>query len=196
MVSSTLTIAVGLTGTIASGKEAVAAMFVEAGFAYFSLSDRVKEEAARQGLLPPSRADLQSIGNELRGHFGPAVWAARTYEKIVTAGVREAVVDGFRNPAEVAYFHDRTNFRLVAVDAPTDVRFTRQLERRRPGDPGTWAEFLRLDDRDRGLGEGQEGQQVGACLRLADFTISNDGTLEDLKKKFDPVLSRIRQASR
>src|SRR5256885_15563545 len=57
---------IGLTGTIASGKEEVASLLAAAGFESFSLSDRVREEAAQQGFQPPSRTDLQRIGNALR----------------------------------------------------------------------------------------------------------------------------------
>ena len=183
---------VGLTGTIASGKEEVATLFVEAGFAFFSLSDRVKEEAALRGFQRPSRADLQRIGNELRGTFGPAVWAERTYEKIIDAAVRDAVVDGFRNPAEVAHFQQRARFCLVAVDASIEVRFKRLLERGRPGDPTTLAEFSQIDARDRGIGEPAEGQHVGACLQLAQFTILNDGTLAELRANFEALLREFK----
>ena len=189
-------LAIGLTGSIASGKEAVASMLIEAGFVYFSLSDRVREEAGRCGFQPPSRRDLQHIGNELRGKFGPTVLAQRTLEKIDAAGVAEVVVDGFRNPHEVECFRQRTRFYLVAVDAPTTTRFERLLERRRPGDPETLPEFLELDARDRGLGESREGQQVGACLKLATFSVWNEGSLEDLRQKLDALLTRIPRTSR
>jgi len=187
---------IGLTGTIASGKEAVASLLGEAGYAYFSLSDRVREEATRQGLQTPSRADLQRIGNEIRHSEGPAAWAKRTLEKIESARVGKAVVDGFRNPHEVAYFRQCAQFYLVAVDAPSAVRFKRFLERQRPGDPRTLAEFLEVDARDRGVGEPEEGQQVGACLQLAQFTLWNDGTLEELRGKLGAVLAQIQPQSR
>jgi dephospho-CoA kinase len=143
---------------------------------------------------PPSWADLQIIGNELRGRFGPAVWAQRTLDKIRAAGATEAVVDGFRNPHEVAYFRSQSHFYLVAVNAPTEVRLRRLLERRRPGDPTTLDDFLRVDAKDQGVGEAEEGQQVGACLKLADFTISNDGTLEELRKQVGAVVDAIRNS--
>lgn len=187
---------IGLTGTIASGKEAAASLLVAAGFTYFSLSDRVREEASRRGVVAASREELQRIGNELRASVGPSIWAARTFERIVAAGVTEAVVDGFRNPQEVTYFRERVGFYLVAVDAPTDLRFRRLRERQRQGDPETRAEFLRLDARDHGVGETEGGQQVGACLKLAQFTLWNDGSLEDLQRELSAVLAEVRHVQR
>jgi len=164
-------LAVGLTGIIASGKEEVASFFVTAGFELFSLSDRVREEATRQGFQPPSRTDLQRIGNELRRRAGPGVLAYRTLQKIEAAGMRAAVIDGFRNPHEVTYFQQRSQFYLVAVDAPSEVRFERLLQRQRPGDPRTLEEFSKWMLEIVACGEPEEGQQVGACLQLAQFTI-------------------------
>jgi hypothetical protein len=71
------------------------------------------------------------------------------------------------------------------------LRFRRQLERQRPGDPSTLDEFRRLDERDQGLGEDRDGQQVGACLRIADVTIVNDGTLGELEAKLEAVLAAL-----
>src|ERR1051325_1865933 len=139
---------VGLTGTIASGKEEVASLLAEEGYARFSLSDRVKDEAARRGFARPSREDLQAIGNEVRITSGASVWAEQTLALVESTAAAQAVVDGFRNPHEIAYFRQRTRFFLVAVDAPVDIRLKRLLERRRPGDVSSQEEFARLDAKD------------------------------------------------
>jgi dephospho-CoA kinase len=181
----------GLTGTIASGKGAVAALLTEAGFSYFSLSDRVREEASNRGFQAASREELQRIGNELRHSFGPAVWAQRTLQKLETANVREAVVDGIRNPHEAMYLGLHSRLYLIAVDAPADVRFQRIRERHRAGDPETLEDFLRIDARDRGAGEAEQGQQVGACIKLAHFSIWNDGPLATLREKVGAILRQV-----
>jgi dephospho-CoA kinase len=142
--------------------------------------------------VTPSRADLQKIGNEMRRFEGPAALAKRTLAKIEASKDKLAIVDGFRNPHEVAHFRQHTKFYLLAIDAPIELRFKRAVERQRPGDPRTLAEFLSLDARDRGEGEPEDGQQVGACLRLADVAIQNDETLLDLKGKVDALLRQIR----
>jgi dephospho-CoA kinase len=169
---------------------------MEAGFVYFSLSDRVREEAARRGLQPASREQLQQIGNELRNTFGPAVWAQRTLEKVEAANVHQAVIDGIRNPYEARYLQQHGHLYLVAVDAPADVRFERMRDRRRQGDPETLEAFLRVDGRDRGAGESEAGQQVNASMKMANLTIYNDGSLKNLQQKVAAMLAEMpRRAS-
>ena len=52
---------IGLTGTKASGKGAIADILGEEGFVYSSTSDRVREEAERRGLKNYTTKDLQRI---------------------------------------------------------------------------------------------------------------------------------------
>jgi dephospho-CoA kinase len=187
---------IGLTGTIGAGKGAVALFLMEAGFAYFSLSDQVREEAAKRGLQSPSREQLQRIGNELRNTFGPAVWAQRTLEKVEAANVHQAVVDGIRNPYEARYLQQQGHLYLVAVDAPADLRFKRIRGRQRQGDPETLKAFLSVDARDRGAGESETGQQVDASMKLANLTVYNDGSLKNLQQKVAAMLAEMpREAS-
>ena len=42
-----------------------------------------------------------------------------------------------------------------------------------------------------GVGEPEWGQQVDRCLALADYTIMNDGSIEDLDKKTTEVMQKI-----
>src|SRR5438552_1897783 len=61
---------IGLTGPNAAGKGEAAAYLVRRGYAYHSLSDIVREEAAARG-LSHSREDLIRVGNDLRIAGGP-----------------------------------------------------------------------------------------------------------------------------
>lgn len=182
---------IGLTGTIACGKELVSSVFREDGFSYFSLSAAVREEAARRCIRDPTRKQLQDIGNELRELLGVDIWARRTFDKIMKSGAKYAVVDGIRNPLEVRYLREKSSFYLVAVDAPIELRFKRLIERHREGDPKTYEEFLAVDARDRGLGEDETGQQVGQCLNMADYWIFNQKSIEELKREVNRILEKL-----
>ncbi len=184
--------AIGLTGTIACGKEAVASLLVEVGLIYFSLSDAVREEASRCGLSKPSRSDLQDLGNDLRRAYGREVLAQRTLARVRDSRAEHAVIDGIRNLYEIDSFRRNTCFLLVAVDAPLEIRFSRLRERQRPGDPETYEDFIEADSRDRGEGEDESGQQVGDCIKNADFSIWNTGSLDDLKTQVQSLLNQMR----
>lgn len=180
-------IIIGLTGTKASGKGEVAEMLKKLGFSYYSLSDRVREEAAKKGLSNCNIKDLQDIGNELRIQFGLGILAARTLN---AANEEKIVIDGIRNLGEIAELKKK-NAIIIAVDAPLQSRFNRLISRNRASDPKNWMDFIEMDRRDKGVGERNEGQQVDACIEKADYKIFNDSSLEELNWKIQEVLNKI-----
>ncbi len=176
---------VGLTGPNAAGKGEVAAYLRGLGFAIHSLSDVVREEAARRG-IPPEREHLIRIGNELRRTGGSGILAERVLPRVSSRDV----VDSIRNPAEVALLRGLEGFFLLGVDAPARLRYERSLARRRPGDPATFEEF-EAREREENSSD-PDAQQLLATLRLADRVISNDGTLDALKRAVDRALAPVR----
>ena len=85
-----MNLVIGLTGPNAAGKGEVAAHLASLGFKVHSLSDVVREEAARQD-LPPERANLIRIGNGLRRQGGAGVLAQRILSRLED---RAVVVSG------------------------------------------------------------------------------------------------------
>jgi dephospho-CoA kinase len=176
---------VGLTGPNAAGKGEVAAHLRDLGFAIHSLSDVVREEAARLG-FPPEREHLIRIGNDLRRSGGPGILAERILSRIASRDV----VDSIRNPAEVAALRSLPGFFLLGVDAPARLRFERSISRSRPGDPRTFEAF---EERERQENSSNpDAQQLLATLRLADKVITNDGTLEALQREVDRAAAPLR----
>jgi dephospho-CoA kinase len=179
-----LAIVIGLTGPNASGKGEVVTCLRAVGFIPHSLSDVVREEAARQG-LPPQREHLIRMGNALRREHGPGVLAARILPRLD----ERDVVDSIRTPAEVAVLRSLPYFVLVAVDAPVETRFRRSLARARPGDPETLQEFV---DRERQENSADpDAQQLRATFALADHVLDNSGSLGDLRSRLQTILDAI-----
>jgi len=173
---------VGLTGPNASGKSEVAAHLGRRGFAYHSLSDVVREEAARRG-LPPEREHLIKIGNDLRRGEGPATLARRIASRLQGRDV----VDSIRNPAEVAALRALRGFKLLGVDAPVEVRFERARRRARAGDGDTLAEFTRREAQENTADP--SAQQLQTTLALADARLVNGGSLDELFRQVDARLA-------
>lgn len=173
---------VGLTGPNASGKSEVAAHLGRRGFAYHSLSDVVREEAARRG-LPAERVHLIATGNDLRRREGPATLALRIAGRLQGRDV----VDSIRNPAEVTALRALPGFRLLGVDAPVEVRFERAQRRARAGDGDTLAEFTRREAQENTADP--SAQQLQATLELADARLVNNGSLADLFHAVDDLLA-------
>ncbi len=105
---------IGLTGTNGAGKGEAAAYFGTRGYAYFSLSDVIRDELRERG-ESASRDNLIRTGNELRELGGPDVLARRTIDKI---GGGRAVIDSIRNTGEIEYLRRQEGFVLLAIDAP------------------------------------------------------------------------------
>ncbi len=171
-----------------SGKGTIVKLLQEMGYKSFKYSDVIREELKTRG-IKETRNTLQDVGNDLREKHGAYVLSQRLVDIIKKCKIPLAVVDGVRNPKEVIFLRQNLDdFILLGITASPDTRFKLIKQRNRPSDPKTRAEFDRLEKRDRGEGEGEYGQQVQACLSMADIIIENEGTVEELKNKFQKVL--------
>ncbi len=179
---------IGLTGTKASGKGIVAEILKEKGFEYSSTSDRVREEAIKRGLMNYTTKDLQDIGNDLREKYGVGILAQLTLKKLKDK--ENIVIDSIRNPGEIEELKKK-NAKIIAVDAPQEIRFKRIIERKRDSDPKDWESFLQMENRDLGVGESSLGQQVSKCMEISDFKIENNDSLETLKTKVEYILIKL-----
>lgn len=182
---------IGLTGRIASGKGVVSDYLKSKGFEYFSLSNEVREEAKARS-MEITRQNLQNLGNEMRANYGRGVLALKVIKRMNETGIKEAIIDGIRNPEEVTALKNEFNggFYLISVDAPQKMRFERVNSRSRESDPKNWDDFLAVDRRD--FGESiDSGQQVGKCMSMAYLSLINDSTIEDFNKKIEKLLERI-----
>lgn len=192
--ASSISLVVGVTGYKAAGKDVFCELLEERGFKVYRLSDPIRVEAARRGIAQPTVAQLQDIGNDGRRKGGPGYWAERLLDMARDGGYRLVAVNGIRNPGEIDALR-REHFELVGVVAPIMDRAARAMNRERIGDPMTLEEFLRADDRDRGVGEPPDGQQVERCLaQVAHANVFNNAAgLEDFRLWAEQFLSRVMQ---
>jgi len=175
----------GLTGTNASGKTSVVNYFKSRGFAYYSLSDVIRDELTHQG-LEHSRDNLRRVGNELRRLYGPAVLAIKITNQISSANV---VIDSIRNVHEIDELHKLDNFFLIAIDAPPEIRFKRANSRGRLENAPTLQKFLELENKEKS--RDQTAQNIDLCMEQADFKIYNDKHISNLYEKLDQLMARL-----
>jgi dephospho-CoA kinase len=162
----------------------VAGFLQHFGFSVHSLSDVVREAAARQG-REGTRDDLIAIGVSLREQGGPGALARAVLPRLTA----RSVVDSIRNPGEVQVLRSLPSFLLLGVDAPQALRFERSLRRGRVGDGATLEEFDAKERRENSTTEA--GQQLLATFKLADVEVNNDGTLEELHNKVKDALAGV-----
>jgi dephospho-CoA kinase len=130
---------IGLTGRNASGKGEVAEYLKKRGFAFYSLSDVLRDEIKKLKKTP-TRENLIWLGNQLRDEQGPSVLADKILDYIEDD--RHYVIDSFRNPEEVKAFRRTKEFALICVEATQRKRFERIQSRKREGDSASFDAFV------------------------------------------------------
>lgn len=173
---------IGLTGYMGSGKGELVKLLLKRGFTYISLSDAVRVEATKRG-LEHSRDSLQQVGNQLREEHGAGILGKKIRETVEREVERRWVIDGIRNPGEWEELSHLPDFEMIGVTASPDTIVERITRRNREGTPLSREEVIAKLNKERGIGEPPEGQQVQRCLDHADFLIVNEGTLQDLDAK-------------
>lgn len=178
---------IGLTGKNGSGKTEVSEYLKSRGFEYHSLSDEIRDEISKRG-LQITRDVLIEVGNELREKHGPGVLAERVLARLEDD--QNYVIDSIRNPQEVEVLRRRNNFTLLAVEAEQAIRFERSRKRGRESAPQTLKQFVEEEARELDSAN-PASQQLNATREKADIAIENDGTLKELHRRLDELISPL-----
>jgi len=176
---------VGLVGTIGAGKDFVSDYIVKKhGFQVVSMGDLVREEATNQG-LEHTRENLQNLSREYTNEHGSKYWAYKVTDRILKLKWEKAIINGMRRVQELEVYRERfaDNFRLILIDADPKIRFERLKNRAEARDPQTWEEFAKQEKNELKLyGTFEE------TIKLADYTVKNEGTPEQLFSKVDELI--------
>lgn len=182
---------IGITGNNGGGKDTFANYLVSnKGFIHISLSDFIRDETLKRG-LELSRNNFHDVGNQMRQNFGPDVLARRALEKM-NGGRANYALTSIRNPFEVRALQEGGNFVLVAVDAPVELRFNRIIERNRKNEKEiiSLEEFKRFEENEL-QSESTSSQQIGECIKMARFTVSNDSDFAAFERHIEDIYQRI-----
>lgn len=172
---------VGLTGTNGAGKGEAAAFFMRNGFQYYSLSDVIREKL-QQEKMPVTRDNLILTGNSMREQGGSDILARLVLQKVSGP----TVIDSIRNPFEIEFFRQQKDFTLLAIDAPIEVRYDRIMARGRNESISSLQEFKDKEAEENTSLE--KGQQLQNCIKMADYMILNNSSLEDLYCQLEQFL--------
>jgi len=177
---------IGLTGSYAAGKDTVADFLVKRGFAYYSLSDLLRKELVKQG-KSLSRDNLIVKGNELRQSLGAEELARRIVNQIKKDGSENAVVVSIRNPEEVKFLKENSEFEMWFVDAPIEIRYERAKKRMRPEDEVSYDQFQEQEKSEHS--DDPNHQQLQKVRDMADYKLENDRDEKSLYKKIEKLLA-------
>jgi len=176
----------GITGKYCSGKDIVADILKEKGFLHISLSDLIREEAAKIN-MPTTRENLILLGNELRKQFCAGVLAQRALERM-QAG-RNYVITSIRTPGEVEVLR-KVGCKLVRLDAAESIRWQRMQQRpNRPDNLKTFEDFVRFE-KEEAESSDPAHIQMNKVMGMADVVIDNSGSVDELKQKIKETLPK------
>ena len=176
-----------VVGQPCSGKDTLANDLALRGFVHISSGDMIRTDMVTTG-VEQTRANTHDFAIEARRIKGPHYPANLIFEKI--SG--DTVISGFRNSAEVNFLKEKfgRHFVLVAIDAPIESRYERAKARGRVGDEISFEQFKALEDIER---KGSpETQEVDKVIAMAQFTILNTGTKEELLEKANGLIAELK----
>ena len=180
---------IGITGTLGAGKGTIVDYLVnEKNFVHYSVRAFIIEEAKRRG-MEVNRDTLTAVANDLRAKHTPSYITDQLYEKAARDG-RNAVIESIRTPGEISSLRDKASFTLFAVDADQRVRYDRIAMRGSETDSVSFETFVMNEQREMNSTDPNK-QNLGECIRQADYVFNNDGSIEDLYQQVEKVLRKM-----
>ncbi len=178
---------VSIVGMAGAGKSEVARVFEKNGFIKVRFGDVTDEEIKKRG-LELSEENERHIRELLRQEYGMSAYAVLNLSRIDLAWKQSGVViDGLYSWEEYTFLktYYGEDFYVVAVWASPKTRYARLASR---ADRSLTLEEAASRDRAE-----IENTNKGGPIAIADFTIVNDSSLQDMEKEVRKVISRLKK---
>jgi len=185
-----------VVGMCGAGKSEVADFFVEQGYAYFRFGQITLDEIKKRG-LEVKEENEKAIREEFRKIHGMAAYAILNIPKIdqfLSEG-KNVLGDGLYSWSEYKILKEKYGDQMVviAIYAAPKVRYERLASRaeKYKNDPNLkYRSFSPAEAKARDYAE-IENIEKGGPIAMADYTIVNDGDLENLKRQMEKVWEKI-----
>jgi len=179
-------IIIGFTGEIGSGKGTVTKYVQEKyGASYYRFSD-VLRKVLDTLHIEKTRDNMQDISTLLRQKFGEDLLAKIVFEEVKDDQHDIVTVDGMRRLADFKYLDTLPHFVFTYVETDNQTRYERIVKRKEnPGDAEKTFEQFVQDQKD------EADAQIKDLKVKAQYTIENNGTVEELQQKVDELISLI-----
>ncbi len=186
---------VALVGMPGAGKSEVADEFIKRGYQYIRFGQITLDEVKKRGLEPTEKNE-RPIREELRKQYGPGAFATLNIPKFDEAlKIDNVIGDGLYSWSEYKILKDKygENLIVIAVYSPPKLRYERLANRaaRHGDDPKLkYRSSTPEAARSRDYAE-IENIEKGGPIAMADYTILNTGTIDDLRLEVKNILDVI-----
>lgn len=182
---------VGMPG---AGKSLVADQLPEHGFAYVRFGQITLDKLKELG-LSPSEANEKKVREDFRKEYGMGAFALLNIPKIEALLAKSHVaVDGLYSWSEYKILKEKYGKRMyvLAVYAPPELRRER-LEKRKLDEKDRAQRFRPLKEKEAKARDYAEIENLekGGPIAMADFTILNIGTIDELKKQVKEIIEDV-----
>jgi len=178
---------IGVIGKNGSGKDEVLKYLRDKhNVPFLSTGDIVREIAGREGRTP-NRTNLQEISDSYFQQYGRGCFVKMLADRIQEKDWPVAGISGVRSLQDVRELRGifGQSFVLIEVHVISpQVRFERMRKRGAERDTDSYRDFLAQDK-----GE-EELFHVEEAASLADYSLSNDGGLEDLHRGVEDLIAQ------
>ncbi len=179
-------IIIGLVGHIASGK-GVTKKYLETkyGAKHCKFSTPLRDVLIRLR-IDISRDNIIDLSTILRERYGQDLLAKVIASDASRLDADIVVVDGVRRLDDIEHLLALPHFSLVKIDADPKIRYERmKLRNENIGDSEkSFAEFM--EDHER-----ETEATIPEVMERAEYSLINDGDLEDLYRQIDSLISKI-----
>ena len=175
-----------ITGPQAAGKWEIVNYLVEKKwFIHYSVRWFLTKEIQKRW-LPVDRDSMREVANDLRANHNPSYIIDELFKEAQCNG-KDAIIESIRAIWEVSALKNNSNFILLAVNADQKTRYDRALARKSESDFVTFEKFQEQEELENNNIDPTK-QNILACMKLANFTVNNDGDLTSLHQQLDNII--------
>jgi len=176
---------IAVVGMCGAGKSEVADVFVEAGFQFVRFGQLTLDVVKEKG-LEPTEDNERAIREALRAEHGMGAYATLNipkFDALLEKG--HVIADGLYSWTEYKILKEKYGEQLIvlAVYSPAKMRYTR-LEKRTLESEDVGMRYRPISREKAQLRDTKEIENIekGGPIAMADITLNNIGTLEELQQ--------------
>ena len=174
-------------GPSAVGKDTVSD-YIEKKYSlnHISSSDYIRKYTIENNLGELTRENLSRIAIKMRNEQGSDILVRMAIEECPD----NIILSGLRAIDEIKTFKELGGV-IIAITAPLQRRYELAKLRKRIDDNVSFEEFKKIADKEY-LNKDRNGQNIKQIIEMADIEIVNDRTLEELFKKCEEYIERLK----